>query len=113
VLDNLDELLEQVLAALVSDNGSSEVTEDPWARSLDGVDVGRLEEKVDNSITSLGVVEEDEQGPVKEPGALLQLVERRSKVLFFPEEEVCRRVKSSTLVPADISFVLTQFAAVK
>lgn len=92
MLNNLDEFLEQVLATLVGDNGGSEVTENPWARSLDSVDVGRLEEEVDNSITSLGVVEEDEQGPVKEPGALLQLVKRRSKVLFC-EEEICGSVK--------------------
>jgi hypothetical protein len=31
------------------------------------------------------MVEEDEQGPVEEPGALLQLVKRRGEVLFFME----------------------------
>ena len=82
MLNDLDKILEQVLAALVGDDGGGEVTENPRAGGLNGVDIRWLEKQVDDGITTLGVVEEDKQGPVEEPGTLLQLVERRGKVLL-------------------------------
>jgi hypothetical protein len=72
-----------VLSTLVCDNGSGKITEDPRARGLDGVDVLRTKEHVDNTVTALGVVEKYKQGPVKEPRALLKLLKRRGEVLDY------------------------------
>jgi len=61
---------------LVCDNGGGQITENVWARRLNGVQVSILEEQVDDSVSSVGVVEENEETPVDQPGALLQLVKR-------------------------------------
>ena len=43
------------------------------ATHLDSVEIGLLvEEEVDDEISALGMVEEDEEAPVDEPGPLLQ-----------------------------------------
>lgn len=81
LLDDSDEILELLLvlcavassSVAVGDDGSGKVSENPWARSLDGVDVGGGEEEVDENILSGVVVEEWEKSPVNQPGAVLQL----------------------------------------
>lgn len=60
----------------VGDDGGGEVAQDPGAAGLDGVDVGGGEEKVGQDIASRVVVEEGEQRPVDQPGAVLELTQR-------------------------------------
>ena len=73
-LDHLDQVLHHVPpGALVDDDRSGQISQDPGARGLDGVQVGLLvEEQVDDQVLTLVVVEEDEQTPVDQPGPLLQ-----------------------------------------
>jgi hypothetical protein len=63
-------------AAAAGDNGGGQVAQDPRARGLDGVDVGSREEHVGQGLAGGLVVEEGEQRPVEQPGAVLQLGER-------------------------------------
>ena len=60
----------------VGDDGSSQVSQDPRTRGLDGVDVWRREEELGEDFSGGLVVEEGEQTPVDEPCAVLQLGER-------------------------------------
>ena len=80
--DNADQILELALvlvrvagAAAAGDDGSGEVAQDPGAVCLDGVDVGGGEEHVGEGLAGGLVVEEGEEGPVDQPGAVLQLGE--------------------------------------
>ena len=77
-----DEVLELLLVligvarlAAVGDDGGGEVAQYPGAVCLDGVDVGGGEEHVGQALAGGLVVEEGEQGPVDQPGAVLQLGE--------------------------------------
>ncbi len=63
-------------AVAVRDDGGGEVAQDPGAVGLDGVDVGRGEEEVAEGVARGLVVEEGEERPVDQPGAVLQLRER-------------------------------------
>lgn len=60
-------------AAAVGDDGDGEVAEDPGRVGLDGVDEAGVEEEVEEGLTGLVVVEEGEEGPVDELGAVLEL----------------------------------------
>lgn len=81
--DNADQVLElllvRVLAVLASgtvavgDDSSGEVTKDPGAGGLDGVDVCGREEEVGELVACGLVVEEGEERPVDQPGAVLEL----------------------------------------
>ena len=78
-----DEVLELALVlvavagtAAAGDDGCGQVAQDPRARGLDGVDVGGREEHVGQRLAGWLVVEEGEQRPVEQPGAVLQLGER-------------------------------------
>jgi hypothetical protein len=72
-------LLVRVLAVLaggavaVGDDGSGEVTQDPGAGGLNGVDVCGGEEEVGELVTGGLVVEEGEERPVDQPAAVLEL----------------------------------------
>merc|ERR1719430_1399736 len=81
LLDNLDQVLHHISScALVGDNSSGQVSQDPWTGGLDCVQVLLLvEEQLDDQVPALGVVEEDEEGPVDKPGPLLQGLQRRTK----------------------------------
>lgn len=88
MLDNSDDVLELFLilagvarAAAVGDDGCSQVSEDPWAGSLDGVDECWGEEKIADDIASRFVVEEGEQCPVDEPCSVVKLSERVAEEL--------------------------------
>lgn len=63
-------------AAAAGDNGSGEVSQDPGAGGLNGVDVGGAEEKVEKGVAGGVAVEEGEEGPVDKPCAMLQLRKR-------------------------------------
>ena len=62
--------------AAVGDDGNGEVAEDPGGVGLDGVDEAGVEEEVEEGLTGLVVVEEREEGPVDELGAVLELGKR-------------------------------------
>ena len=62
------------MTLLMSQNGNSQCSQ---ASSGDSSPL--LEEEVDDCVPAIFMVEEDEQGPVHEPGALLQLCQDRSK----------------------------------
>lgn len=55
------------------DGCGSEIAQDPWRGRLDGVEVGRGEEGFEKEGASLGVVEVDEEGPMEEPCARVEL----------------------------------------
>jgi hypothetical protein len=57
-------------------HGCGEVSQDPGAVGLDGVDVGGREEHIGESFARGLVVEEWEQRPVDQPGAVVELCER-------------------------------------
>ena len=77
LLDDLYEVLHNISpGALVSDDSGGEVSEDPGASGLDCVQIRLLvEEQIYDQVSSLGVVEEDKQAPVDQPGALLKCLE--------------------------------------
>jgi len=77
-----DEILELLLVLVrvpatvtAGDDGSSEVAQDPRAVGLDGVDVSGGEEHVGEGFARGFVVEEGEERPVDQPGAVLELCE--------------------------------------
>lgn len=78
---NADQILQLLLvdtgvllgAAAVGDNGGGEVSQNPRAAGLDGVDVGGGEEEVGEDVAGGVVVEEGEQRPVNEPRAVGEL----------------------------------------
>lgn len=57
----------------VRDNSRGEVSENPWAAGLNGVDVGGGEEKIGEDIAGGVVVEVGEERPVDQPGAVVKL----------------------------------------
>jgi len=75
----LELLLVRVLAVLaggavaVGDDSSGEVTQDPGAGGLNGVDVCGGEEEVGELVAGGLVVEEGEERPVDQPAAVLEL----------------------------------------
>lgn len=66
-------------AVPAADDGSGEVTQQPRAAGLDGVDVCRGEEELDQGVARWLVVEEWEERPVEKPCAVLELCERRAE----------------------------------
>ena len=83
LLDNSDDVLELLLVlsgvactAAVGDNCCSEVSENPGACGLDGIDEGRREEDITDCVSCRLVVEEGEESPVNEPCAVSKLCER-------------------------------------
>ena len=80
--DYTDKILQQFLvricasrAASVGDDGGGEISEDPGAVGLDGVDEGGGEIEVGEEVAGWFVVEEGEERPVDQPGTVLQLRE--------------------------------------
>ena len=70
-------VLVRVAATVAAGNyGSREVTQNPGAVCLDGVDVCGGKEHVGEGFARSFVVEEGEERPVDQPGAVLQLCER-------------------------------------
>lgn len=67
LFNDADQIFQHVSPALVGDDSGCEVAEHMGACGLDSVEVGRLEEEVDNAVASLLVVEEHKQTPVDEP----------------------------------------------
>jgi hypothetical protein len=63
-------------AVAAGDDGGGQVAQDPRAVGLDGVDVGGREEHVGQRLAGAVVVEQREQRPVDQPGAVLQLRQR-------------------------------------
>lgn len=73
LLDDLNQILQGVATTTVDNDGDRQVAQDVWTSCLDDVQVDRLVQQVlDDQITSLGVMEEDENAPVDEPCALCQ-----------------------------------------
>lgn len=68
-------------AAARGDDGGDEVAQDPGAGRLDRVDVGRREEHVEDGLAGGVVVEEGEEGPVDEHGAVVELGARVAEEL--------------------------------
>lgn len=60
-------------ARAAGDDGGNQVTQDPGARSLDGVDVGSREEHVQDGLAGGIRVEEGEQSPVDQHSAVVEL----------------------------------------
>ena len=76
--DNPNEVLELLLvlvgvtvAVAVCDDGGGEIAQDPGAVCLDRVDVGGREEHLREGVFGGLIVEEGEQGPVNQPGAVV------------------------------------------
>lgn len=83
LLDDADHVFELFLvlscvsrAATVGDYGCSEVAEDPGAGGLDCVDKGGREEELADCVPCRLVVEEGEECPMDEPGAVGELCQR-------------------------------------
>lgn len=82
--NDTDQVLELLLvdhgvlvgARSVGDDGGGQVSEDPGARCLDGVDVGGGEEEVCKDVTGGIMVEEREETPVDQPCAAGELGKR-------------------------------------
>lgn len=60
-------------AAAAGDDGRDQVPQDPGAAGLDGVDVGGGEEHVEDGLAGALEVEEGEQAPVEQHGAVVEL----------------------------------------
>lgn len=82
LLDDADEVLELLLvggrvaaACPVGDDGGGNVAEDPGGGGLDAVDVGGGEKEVKEDVLGGLVVEEGEERPVNQPGAVVELAE--------------------------------------
>merc|ERR1719186_30402 len=86
-LDDLDKILHDIPpGALVSDDSSGEISEDPGTCCLDSIEIGLLvKEQTDNEVSALWMVEEDEQTPVNEPCALLERLEVTTEGAFVNE----------------------------
>lgn len=73
LLDDLNEILERVATATVDYHGSRQVAKDVRTHRLDRIQVQRLvQEHLDDEVTTLGVIEENQHTPVNEPCALLK-----------------------------------------
>lgn len=77
LLDNFDQVLQDVFPTAANDGSGSDVTKDPRAGGLDGVDILGLEKHVEQMILAVLVVEEDEQRPVDKMRALVKELDRR------------------------------------
>ena len=82
LLDDTDDVLELLLvlpsvacAGAVGDDCSGQVSEDPWAGRLDGVDEWRREEQVADGVARWLVIEEWEKCPVNQPSTVSELCE--------------------------------------
>jgi hypothetical protein len=62
--------------AAVSNDSRSQIPQDPWADGLYCVDEGGREEKLGQNFFSGVVVEEGEEAPVDQPGAVVELRKR-------------------------------------
>ena len=85
-LYDLDDLADRVADArgerarrglAAKNGGSSEVTKDPWGGGLNSVEVDGGEEGLKEEGAPLWMVEVDEEGPVEEPCAGMELAESR------------------------------------
>lgn len=78
--DVADDVLELLLlggrvagTGAAGDDGGNQVAQDPRAAGLDGVDVGGGEEHVEDGLAGALVVEQGEQSPVDQHGAVVEL----------------------------------------
>lgn len=81
--DVADDILELLLlsravarSGAAGDDGSNQVTQSPRARGLDGVDVGGGEEHVQDGVAGSIKVEQREERPVDQHGAVVELSTR-------------------------------------
>jgi len=94
LLDEGNNVLHRLTAtALAQDRRDSEVSQDVRAGSLDGLPVGGLQQDLEQQVTSILVVEEDEQTPVNDPSSLLEQLNRGGDALLIIDEEKRRRLK--------------------
>ena len=82
LLDDTDDVLELLLVlsgvactGAVGDDCSGQVSEDPWAGGLDGVDEWRREEQVADGVARWLVVEKWEKCPMNQPSTVSELCE--------------------------------------
>ncbi|KAJ8576646.1 hypothetical protein ON010_g2572 [Phytophthora cinnamomi] len=68
------QVLDEVTTALVQDHAGAQVAQQPGRVALDGLYTARLQHKVHDGVTALLVPREDEQRPVQQPRALLELL---------------------------------------
>lgn len=61
LLNDLDQFLHLVLSTFAGHNSSGEVTEHPRARGLDGVNVLRSKEHINDAVTTTRMVEDNEK----------------------------------------------------
>mmetsp|Transcript_3668 Transcript_3668/g.5568 ORF Transcript_3668/g.5568 Transcript_3668/m.5568 type:complete len:395 (+) Transcript_3668:347-1531(+) len=71
LLDDLQQILHCGSLSLADDHGGGKVSEDVGAGGLDDGKVALVEKQFQQGISSIGMVEEDEETPMNQPGALL------------------------------------------
>merc|ERR1719210_2520354 len=122
LLDDLDQVLHHISpGTLVTNDSGGQISQNPRTGGLDGVEIRLLVEKQSNDqISALGMVEEDKQAPVNEPGSLLQSLQIASKralinKLFQPIKILKSRVPilhqnlGSQLAPHSIQIILVSW----
>ena len=73
LLDDLNEILQRITTTTINNHGSRQVTKNVRTHCLDRIQVQRfIQEHLDDEVTTLGVVEENQNTPVNEPCALLK-----------------------------------------
>jgi hypothetical protein len=81
LLDGADQFLQLILLLLVGNNSDGKESENVRASHLNSAQVAVVEEPLNDTSAARRVVEEDEQGPVNEPCALLELLKGSSEAL--------------------------------
>ena len=73
LLDHFDQILHDISpGAFITNNCCGQVSQYPGTSCLDGVEIRLLVEKqINDQVSTLGMVEEDKQAPVNQPGSLL------------------------------------------
>lgn len=83
LLDDLYQILESVSPASVDDDSCGQVAQNVRTHSLDRIQIQWfVQEHLDDQIASLGMVEEHQNTPVDQPGALLQHLDWREVVVI-------------------------------
>lgn len=73
LLDDLDQVLECITAATIDNHGCGQVSQDVRTHCLDCIQIERfVQEHLNDKITALSVIEEDQDGPVDQPCPLLK-----------------------------------------